>query len=84
MGVKSKKGGTRQKAETAAKKLMVTGVRKGGESDFHFEIHGNPASQFPPLILKMTLHEMQQWLHEQQSAPPNTTKHRRATLRLVS
>jgi len=84
MGVKSKRGGTRKKAATAAKKLMVTDVRKGGDSDVHFEINGNPASQFPPLILKMTLHEMQQLLHQQQSAPPKNAKDGRAALRLVS
>ena len=90
MGAKGKRGGTKHGAATKnragqeAKNLIVTGIRKGGESDFHFKIHGNPASQFPPLILKMTLHEMQQMLREQQALPPKPAKDGRATLSLVS
>ncbi len=89
MGAKGKRGGTKQKAVTKkqagqeARKLIVTGIRKSGESDFNFRIHGNPASLFPPLILKMTLHEMQQMLHEQQSAIPEPADGR-AALKLVS
>ena len=90
MGAKGKRGGTRHGAATnhrageEAKKLIVTGIRKSGESDFHFKIHGNPASQFPPLLLKMTLHEMQQLLREQQAVPPKPARDGRAALSLVS
>lgn len=51
------------------KKVLMTGIRRGGETDYEFTINGNPSSQFPPLILKMTLHEMQQWLHETRQTP---------------
>ncbi|MEE8433604.1 MAG: hypothetical protein V3S64_02340 [bacterium] len=96
MGAKGKRSGTKhgtvtkpgvitkQPAGKEAKKLIVTGIRKSGESDFHFKIDGNPASQFPPLILKMTLHEMQQMLREQQAVPPQPAKDGRAALSLVS
>ncbi|MCH8077597.1 MAG: hypothetical protein IIC13_10765 [SAR324 cluster bacterium] len=62
----------------------MTGIRKSGEADFHFKINGNPASQFPPLILKMTLHEMQQILREQQAAPPDPASNGRAARSPVS
>lgn len=90
MRAKGKRGGTKkravptQQAGQEARKLIVTGIRKSGESDFNFRIHGNPASQFPPLILKMTLHEMQQMLHEMQSAIPKPAGDGRAALKLVS
>ena len=58
----------RKQAEDKSQVLM-TGVRRGGEPDFRFRIHGNPASQFPPLVMKMTLHELQQWLHETKAGP---------------
>ncbi len=65
------------------KQVLMTGIRRGGESDFEFTINGNPASRFPPLILKMTLHEMQQWLHQTRQAPPESGKGEGAHLRLV-
>jgi len=52
----------------------MTGMRKKGEKDFRFSIRGNAAQQFPPLLLKMTLHELQQLLHAQQSVPENEGK----------
>jgi hypothetical protein len=55
--------------ENKSNRVMMTGVRKGGEPDYHFKIFGNDASQFPPLMLKMSLHEMQQWLREMQTLP---------------
>ena len=90
MGAKGKRGGTKKRAvikkqaDKEARKLIVTGIRKSGESDFNFRIHGNPVSPFPPLILKMTLHEMQQMLHEQQAAIPEPPEDGRAALSLVS
>jgi hypothetical protein len=50
-------------------RVLVTGMRKSGDADFHFRIFGNPASPFPPLIIKMSLLEMQQWLRQMQAAP---------------
>ena len=50
-------------------RVFMTGIRKGGDPDFQFTIFGNPASKFPPLILKMSLHEMQQWLREMREDP---------------
>lgn len=82
--VKKHRAGTKKQTGKEARKLVVTGIRKSGESDFNFRIHGNPASQFPPLILKMTLHEMQQMLREQQTLPAKPVKDGRAVLRLVS
>lgn len=90
MGAKGKRGVTKNRAVTRqpagreARKLIVTGIRKSGEADFHFKINGNPASQFPPLILKMTLHEMQQILREQQAAPPDPASNGRAARSPVS
>ena len=90
MGAKGKRGSIKQKAITKkqagqeARKLIVTGIRKSGEPDFNFRIHGNPASQFPPLILKMTLLEMQQMLREQRAGTPGPAGDGRAALSLVS
>jgi hypothetical protein len=66
-----------------AKRVLVTGRRKGGDAHYHFRIVGNPASAFPPLIIKMTLHEMQQWLRQMQTAPEGAARGTRR-LRVVS
>lgn len=66
-----------------ANRVLVTGVRKRGDADFHFKIFGDPASRFPPLILKMSLHEMQQWLHEMQRAPDVAARHAAPRMRVV-
>jgi len=66
------------------KRVLVTGMRKSGDADYHFRIVGNPASPFPPLIIKMSLHEMQQWLHEMQTAPEGASPGERPRLRIVS
>ena len=64
-------------------RVLVTGMRRSGDSDYHFRIVGNPASSFPPLLIKMSLHEMQQWLHEMQMAPEAPPKGERPRLRVV-
>ena len=65
------------------KRVLVTGMRKSGDTDYHFKIFGNPASAFPPLILKMSLHEMQQWLHQTQTAPEAGRRSDRPRLRVL-
>lgn len=65
-------------------RMMMTGIRKRGEENFHFKIFGNASSQFPPLILKMSLHEMQEWLREMRQSPAQPGDGSRAGLRLVS
>ena len=79
MGAKRKKQDQNEKNQ-----LVMSGIRKGGESDFEIRISGNPASQFPTLILKMTLHEMQQWLVEMRHTPPKPAPGQKPSLRLVS
>ena len=64
-------------------RVLVTGMRKGGDSDYHFRIFGNRATPFPPLIIKMSLHEMQQWLHQMQSAPQTALRGERPRLRVL-
>lgn len=66
------------------KHVLVTGMRKAGESDYHFKITGRPDSPFPPLVIKMSLHEMQQWLHQMQTAPQLVTRGGRPRLHVVS
>ena len=78
MGAKRKKQDKNEKNQ-----LVMSGIRKGGESDFEIKISGDPASQFPPLILRMTLHEMQQWLVDTRT-PPEPVPGKRPSLRLVS
>jgi hypothetical protein len=63
-------------------RVLVTGMRKGGDSDYRLKIFGNPASPFPPLLIKMSLHEMQQWLHQTQAAP-DAARGQRPRLRVV-
>lgn len=65
------------------KRLLVTGVRKGGDKDFHFRITGNPGSPFPPLVMKMSLRDMQQWLRQMQTAPRPASRGSRPRLRVV-
>ncbi len=65
------------------KHMMMTGTRKSGEADFEFTIYGNPASQFPPLIMKMSLIEMQEWLREMRTTPPAPDGRNRHRLRLL-
>lgn len=65
------------------KRVLVTGMRKGGDSDYHFRITGHPDSPFPPLVIKMSLHEMQQWLHQMQTAPQAALRGHRPRLRVV-
>ena len=65
------------------KRVLVTGMRKSGDADYHFRIVGNPASPFPPLIIKMSLNEMQQWLHEMQTAPESGARGERPRLRVL-
>ena len=66
-----------------SKHMMMTGTRKSGEADFEFTIYGNAQSQFPPLIMKMSLHEMQEWLREMRNAPPGPDSKTRRRLRLL-
>ena len=65
------------------KRVLMTGMRKAGAADYVLKVYGNPASPFPPLLIKMSLHELQRWLQEMQSAP---LAHRgeRPRLRIVS
>ncbi len=64
-------------------RVLVTGMRKSGDSSYHFKIFGDSASRFPPLIIKMSLHEMQQWLHQMQSAPEAALRSGRPGLRVL-
>jgi hypothetical protein len=64
-------------------RVLVTGMRKGGDSDYHFKIVGNPASPFPPLLIKMSLHEMQDWLRQMQAEPDSGLHIGRHRLRVV-
>jgi len=64
-------------------RMLVSGMRKSGDSSYHFKIFGNPTSNFPPLIIKMSLHEMQQWLHQMQSAPEAAPRRGPPGLRVV-
>lgn len=66
-----------------SKRMMMTGTRKSGEADFEFTIYGNAASQFPPLIMKMSLIEMQEWLREMRTTPPASGNRDRRRLRLL-
>ena len=65
----AKKPAHKKESTAPRKRLLMTGVRKGGDADYDFRIVGDPASQFPPLVLKMTLHELQQWLRHAQPPP---------------
>ncbi len=65
------------------KHVMMTGTRKSGEADFEFTIYGNATSQFPPLIMKMSLLEMQEWLREMRNAPPAPEGRNRRRFRLL-
>lgn len=65
------------------KRMMMTGTRKSGEADFEFTIYGNAASQFPPLIMKMSLIEMQEWLREMRATPPASGNTKRRRMRLL-
>ncbi len=56
-------------AEPTGKRVLMTGVRRAGGEDYELTIFGNAASAFPPLILKMSLHEMQDWLRDTQVPP---------------
>lgn len=51
------------------KRVLMTGMRKAGTADYELKVYGNAASAFPPLLVKMSLHELQCWLHEMQPAP---------------
>ena len=62
---------------------LIAGVRHAGEPEFQFKIFGNPASQFPPLLLKMSLVELQQWLRHLNDTPPEALRERPARLRPV-
>ena len=60
-------------------RVLMTGIRKGGDADYEFKIFGNPASQFPPLIIKMSLLDLQQWLRQMQAAPAGSLRERNAS-----
>lgn len=64
------------------RKALVTGVRLAGESEFQVTIHGNPASPFPPMNLRMSLLELQKWLKHINPAPSDAPA--TPTLRLVT
>lgn len=71
------------KSGNGGKRTLVTGVRRGGASDYELKVHaahGSTVPSFPPLLIKMSLHDMQQWLHEMQSAPADCDRRR---LRIV-
>jgi hypothetical protein len=82
-GREAANGWTTMRRAAKRNRVLVTGMRKGGDSDYHFRIVGNPASPFPPLILKMSLHEMQQWLRQMQTAPEEALRRERPRLRVV-
>jgi len=65
-------------------RVLMTGVRKGGDTDYHFKIFGNASSAFPPLIVKMSLLEMQQWLRQLRDARERAQQDIRPRLRVIS
>lgn len=65
------------------RRVLITGMRKAGTDAYNLKVYGNPASAFPPLLIKMSLHELQQWLHELQTVPP-PDRGERPRLRIVS
>lgn len=71
------------KTRATRKHPLIAGVRHAGEPEFQFKIFGNPASQFPPLLLKMSLVELQQWLHQLNAKPPEALQERPVRLRPV-
>ena len=64
-------------------RVLVIGVRKRGDADYRFKIFGHATSVFPPLIIKMSLHEMQQWLRQMQTARESAPQEGRPRLRVL-
>jgi hypothetical protein len=71
------------KNRSPRKRLVMAGIRHGGDPEYQFTIHGNAASRFPPLLLKMSLIELEQWLHHLNAEPAEALQDRPRRLRPV-
>ncbi|MBI4083698.1 MAG: hypothetical protein HY423_13920 [Candidatus Lambdaproteobacteria bacterium] len=66
------------------KRLLMTGIRPGGETRYACRIHPNAESPFPPLLIHATLRELRQWIEHRHATPSGPRALSRPVLRLVT
>jgi len=50
------------KFEGSMKRLLVTGIRQSGSSEFQLKVYGRAENRFPPAEVQMSLPEFRRWV----------------------
>ena len=69
--------------EARENRVLITGMRRSGESEYDIRIRGEAPTRFPPLQVRMTLGDLRSWLQQMRPLPDTDPTARPAPLRIV-